>query len=216
MTRPLSSDDIRERFLRFFTARQHLRIAAASVVPVSDPTLLYVNAGMAPLKPYFLGEAIPPAPDLCNVQPCIRTIDMRSSPEPVSTLANRSGSSSPDARRWYSMNTPAFQISMYRPAVSNSPPGRYAGPFAGPVSKNTSVDGPHGPVSPAVQKLSSPSQTMWSRGTPARSHAAALTSSGGTPRPSSPENTVTYSWPGAKPNPSVSRSQASSTARSRP
>ena len=92
-------------------------------------------------------------------RPC-STIAIRSSPEPVSTLANRSGSSSPDARCWYSMNTPAFQISMYRPAVSNSPPGWYAGPFPGPVSKNTSVHGPHGPVSPAVQKLSSPSQTM--------------------------------------------------------
>jgi alanyl-tRNA synthetase len=76
MTSPMSSDDIRETFLRFFTARQHLRIAAASVVPAGDPTLLYVNAGMAPLKPYFTGEAIPPAPDLCNVQPCVRTIDI--------------------------------------------------------------------------------------------------------------------------------------------
>ena len=72
----MSSDDIRETFLRFFTARQHLRIAAASVVPAGDPTLLYVNAGMAPLKPYFTGEAIPPAPDLCNIQPCVRTIDI--------------------------------------------------------------------------------------------------------------------------------------------
>ncbi|HEX6854678.1 MAG TPA: alanine--tRNA ligase [Streptosporangiaceae bacterium] len=72
----MSSDDIRETFLRFFTARQHLRIAAASVVPAGDPTLLYINAGMAPLKPYFTGEAIPPAPDLCNVQPCVRTIDI--------------------------------------------------------------------------------------------------------------------------------------------
>ena len=72
----MSSDDIRETFLRFFTARQHLRIAAASVVPAGDPTLLYVNAGMAPLKPFFTGEAIPPAPDLCNVQPCVRTIDI--------------------------------------------------------------------------------------------------------------------------------------------
>ncbi|MEP7025544.1 MAG: alanine--tRNA ligase, partial [Actinomycetota bacterium] len=76
MDRPVSSDDIREIFLRFFTARQHLRIASASVIPVSDPSVLYVNAGMTPLKPYFLGEAIPPGPDLCNVQPCIRTIDI--------------------------------------------------------------------------------------------------------------------------------------------
>src|ERR1700685_2673007 len=76
MDRPVSSDDIRETFLRFFTARQHLRIASASVIPVSDPSLLYINAGMAPLKPYFLGAAPRPAPDLCNVQPCVRTIDI--------------------------------------------------------------------------------------------------------------------------------------------
>ncbi len=43
---------------------------------MNDPTLLFVNAGMAPLKPYFLGEALPPAADLCNVQPCVRTIDI--------------------------------------------------------------------------------------------------------------------------------------------
>jgi alanyl-tRNA synthetase len=76
MNRPTSSDEIRETFLEFFTGRQHLRIGAASVIPVNDPTLLYINAGMAPLKAYFLGEAIPPAPDLCNVQPCVRTIDI--------------------------------------------------------------------------------------------------------------------------------------------
>jgi alanyl-tRNA synthetase len=76
MSRPTSSDEIRETFLEFFTRRQHLRIDAASVIPVNDPTLLYINAGMAPLKAYFLGEAIPPAPDLCNVQPCVRTVDI--------------------------------------------------------------------------------------------------------------------------------------------
>jgi alanyl-tRNA synthetase len=76
MKRRLGSDEIRETFLRFFSERQHARIEAASLVPANDPTLLFVNAGMAPLKPYFLGEAIPPAPDLCNVQPCVRTIDI--------------------------------------------------------------------------------------------------------------------------------------------
>jgi alanyl-tRNA synthetase len=76
MNRRLSSDEIRETFLRFFTERQHARIEAASLIPANDPTLLFVNAGMAPLKPYFLGEALPPAPDLCNVQPCVRTIDI--------------------------------------------------------------------------------------------------------------------------------------------
>jgi len=72
----LSSDEIREIFLRFFTERQHTRIGSASIIPANDPTLLFINAGMAPLKPYFLGEALPPAPDLCNVQPCVRTIDI--------------------------------------------------------------------------------------------------------------------------------------------
>ena len=76
MKRRFSSDEIRETFLRFFTERQHARIEAASIIPANDPTLLFINAGMAPLKPYFLGEALPPAPDLCNVQPCVRTIDI--------------------------------------------------------------------------------------------------------------------------------------------
>jgi alanyl-tRNA synthetase len=76
MARPDSSDEIRETFLRFFTERQHARIEAASIIPVNDPSLLFINAGMAPLKPYFLGEALPPAPDLCNVQPCVRTVDI--------------------------------------------------------------------------------------------------------------------------------------------
>ena len=59
---------------------------------------------------------------------------MRSRPEPVSTLVNRSGSRVPPGSRLNSMNTPAFQISMYRPLLSNSPPGRYRGPCCGPVS----------------------------------------------------------------------------------
>jgi alanyl-tRNA synthetase len=76
MDRPTSSDEIRQTFLEFFTGRQHLQIGAASVIPVNDPTLLFVNAGMAPLKAYFLGEALPPAADLCNIQPCVRTNDI--------------------------------------------------------------------------------------------------------------------------------------------
>jgi alanyl-tRNA synthetase len=76
MRGPTGSDEIRDTFLRFFTERQHKRIESASIIPANDPTLLYINAGMAPLKPYFLGEALPPAPDLCNVQPCVRTIDI--------------------------------------------------------------------------------------------------------------------------------------------
>jgi len=76
MDRPTTSDEIRETFLSYFTEHGHERIASASVIPVNDPTLLFVNAGMAPLKRYFLGEAVPPSPDLCNIQPCVRTIDI--------------------------------------------------------------------------------------------------------------------------------------------
>jgi alanyl-tRNA synthetase len=67
MERPFSSDEIRETFLRFFTERQHARIEAASIIPANDPSLLFINAGMAPLKAYFLGEALPPAPGLRRV-----------------------------------------------------------------------------------------------------------------------------------------------------
>jgi alanyl-tRNA synthetase len=67
---------IREIFLRFFERTGHQRISGASVVPVNDPTLLFINSGMAPLKKYFTGELVPPHPDLCNVQGCVRTKDI--------------------------------------------------------------------------------------------------------------------------------------------
>ena len=69
-------DTIRETFLRFFERHGHRRIEGASLVPVNDPTLLFVNSGMAPLKKYFTGEKVPPAPDLCDVQGCVRTRDI--------------------------------------------------------------------------------------------------------------------------------------------
>jgi alanyl-tRNA synthetase len=72
----MHSEDIREAFLTFFEGHDHLRIQGAGVVPANDPTLLFVNSGMAPLKAYFTGEQQPPHPNLCNVQPCIRTKDI--------------------------------------------------------------------------------------------------------------------------------------------
>ncbi|MFN2452508.1 MAG: alanine--tRNA ligase [Candidatus Dormibacteria bacterium] len=74
--KPLSSREIRETFLDFFISRDHRRIEGSSLLPRNDPTLLYINSGMAPLKRLFTGEETPPHPDLCNVQPCIRTIDI--------------------------------------------------------------------------------------------------------------------------------------------
>jgi alanyl-tRNA synthetase len=76
MKRKISSQEIREIFLKFFEERDHMRIKGASLLPANDPTLLFVNSGMAPLKRYFTGEAEPPHPDLCNVQPCVRTRDI--------------------------------------------------------------------------------------------------------------------------------------------
>lgn len=74
--KPISSKEIRETFLKFFQDKDHLLISSSSIIPKNDPTLLYINSGMAPLKPYFLGTEKPPLPRLCNVQPCIRTIDI--------------------------------------------------------------------------------------------------------------------------------------------
>ncbi len=72
----LSSSEIRAKFLSFFEANDHLKIQASSVVPKNDPTLLYINSGMAPLKNYFLGKEEPPQKRLTNFQPCIRTKDI--------------------------------------------------------------------------------------------------------------------------------------------
>jgi len=72
----MSSLEIREQFLKYFEENDHLKISASSVVPQNDPTLLFINSGMAPLKNYFLGRETPPSPRLANFQPCIRTKDI--------------------------------------------------------------------------------------------------------------------------------------------
>lgn len=74
----MNSKQIRQRFISFFTKRNHLEIPASSLLPEYDPTLLFTNAGMAPLKPYFLGVKKPPAKRLCNIQRCLRTEDLES------------------------------------------------------------------------------------------------------------------------------------------
>jgi len=69
------SDAIRHRFLSHFEERGHLVVPSASLV-AEDPTLLLVNAGMVPFKPYFLGEQAPPADRVVSVQKCVRTLDI--------------------------------------------------------------------------------------------------------------------------------------------
>jgi alanyl-tRNA synthetase len=71
----MSSAEIRRRFLSpLRVARPHRRAVASLIA--DDPTLLLVNAGMVPFKPYFLGELPPPSPRATSVQKCVRTLDI--------------------------------------------------------------------------------------------------------------------------------------------
>ncbi len=73
----MDSADIRSRFLRFYADRGHEVVPSASLVPSSyDPSVLLTTAGMQPFKPYFMGEAEPPAPRLASCQKCFRTPDI--------------------------------------------------------------------------------------------------------------------------------------------
>jgi len=72
----LSSNEVRQIWLKFFESKKHLIIDSAPLVPVNDPTLLWINAGVAPLKKYFDGSKLPPAKRMTNVQKCIRTNDI--------------------------------------------------------------------------------------------------------------------------------------------
>ncbi|MFE1782199.1 alanine--tRNA ligase [Streptomyces sp. NPDC059506] len=71
----MESAEIRRRWLRFFEERGHTVVPSASLV-ADDPTLLLVNAGMVPFKPYFLGEVKPPFARATSVQKCVRTPDI--------------------------------------------------------------------------------------------------------------------------------------------
>ncbi len=74
--RPLSTDDLRQRYLDFFRKNGHAVVPGASLIPENDPTVLFTTAGMHPLVPYLLGEPHPAGKRLTNVQRCIRTQDI--------------------------------------------------------------------------------------------------------------------------------------------
>ena len=72
----LGLNELRERFQSFFEKKGHLRLPSFSLIPQHDPSLLLINAGMTPLKPYFTGAVEPPAPRVTNCQKCLRTPDI--------------------------------------------------------------------------------------------------------------------------------------------
>ena len=69
-------NELRRMFLEFFESKEHLRMKSFSLVPHNDNSLLLINSGMAPLKPYFTGQEIPPKRRVTTCQKCIRTGDI--------------------------------------------------------------------------------------------------------------------------------------------
>ncbi len=74
--KPYGVNELREMFLSFFESKEHLRLPSFSLIPQSDQSLLLINSGMAPMKPYFKGEVEPPRRRVCTCQKCIRTGDI--------------------------------------------------------------------------------------------------------------------------------------------
>lgn len=72
----LGLNELRERYLKFFEGKDHLRLPSFPLVPINDASLLLINSGMAPLKPYFTGEQEPPRKRVTTCQKCIRTPDI--------------------------------------------------------------------------------------------------------------------------------------------
>ena len=74
--KPYGVNELREMFLSYFETKGHLRLPSFSLIPQNDASLLLINSGMAPMKPYFKGEVEPPRRRVCTCQKCIRTGDI--------------------------------------------------------------------------------------------------------------------------------------------
>ncbi|RJQ41461.1 MAG: alanine--tRNA ligase, partial [Dehalococcoidia bacterium] len=78
----MTSDELRQAFLKFFEGKRHTVLPSSSLIPWGDPTLLLTTAGMVQIKPYFLGIATPPNRRLASCQKCFRTTDIESVGDP--------------------------------------------------------------------------------------------------------------------------------------
>ncbi len=74
--KPYGVNELGEMFLSYFESKEHLRLPSFSLIPQNDKSLLLINSGMAPMKPYFKGEVEPPRRRVCTCQKCIRTGDI--------------------------------------------------------------------------------------------------------------------------------------------
>ena len=74
--KPYGVNELRKMYLKFFESKGHLAKGSYSLVPHNDNSLLLINAGMAPLKPYFTGQEIPPRKRMTTCQKCVRTGDI--------------------------------------------------------------------------------------------------------------------------------------------
>ncbi len=75
-TKAYGVNELREMFLSYFESKNHVRLPSFSLIPQNDASLLLINSGMAPMKPYFKGEVEPPRRRVCTCQKCIRTGDI--------------------------------------------------------------------------------------------------------------------------------------------
>lgn len=74
--KPIGVNELRRMYLDFFESKDHLKMKSFSLVPHNDNSLLIINSGMAPLKPYFTGQEIPPRRRVTTCQKCVRTGDI--------------------------------------------------------------------------------------------------------------------------------------------
>ena len=72
----MTHNEIRETWFKFFEGKKHKRFESAPLIPINDDSLLWINAGVTPLKKYFDGTEVPENRRIVNIQKCIRTNDI--------------------------------------------------------------------------------------------------------------------------------------------